>query len=109
MKIHFERTGGFAGPAARKSCDIDVNSLPPDEARRARQLVSAANLAGLSSARATPFAAAGRDMFQYRITVEHAGARHEVNLSETEATGPVRDLINWLKERAGPGPREPSA
>jgi hypothetical protein len=101
MRIHFERTGGLAGPATGRHCTIDADALPADEAREIRDLIAAAGLHRLAGV--APSKPAGRDMFRYRITVEDAGQRQVVELTEPDATGAVRPLIDWLKKRATPG------
>jgi hypothetical protein len=100
MRIHFERTGGLAAPAMKRSCTIDTVALPEAEAKELAELVAAADFFKLAPPAPAP---KGRDMFHYKLTVDHEGRQHTVEAAETSVPAALRPLINWLKSRAAPG------
>jgi hypothetical protein len=94
MKIAFERTGGFAGPAMRRATEVDTNTLPPDEAREVEKLVQQANVFGLSSP--AKGSSPARDAFRYHLKFESGEKTHSIELGETEIPATLRPLIDWL-------------
>jgi hypothetical protein len=103
MRIHFERSGGFAGPAAKRACSVDTDTLPPPEAEEVQSLVRAANLSGLAVPSSSSQASPRPDAFRYRLVIEAGGQRHTFELSDADVPAPLRPLIHWLLKRATPG------
>jgi hypothetical protein len=104
LRIHFERTGGFAGPAARRTATVDADALPATEAEELRKLVQQADVAAL----ATPSATGGTtrpDAFRYRLVIDTDGQQHAVSFSDTDMPAAIRPLVSWLTKRASPGSR----
>jgi hypothetical protein len=101
MRIQYERSGGFAGPAMRRSHVVDEDSLTGDEARELQHLVASADLAGHAAKRTGAAPKAGPDVFRYRLTLEHEGQKHVVNLSDADMPESVRPLVEWLTRKAG--------
>jgi hypothetical protein len=94
-RIHFERTGGFAG--IRMAADFELDDLPEDQARQLRELLDEADLEDL------PKPAAGQNMlangFSYVITVEAEGQQYTLTTGEegvTEKMQPLLDLLNQI-------------
>lgn len=85
-----ERSGGFAG--LRTSCDVDLRSLPPDEAESWRQLLGSAFLHELTPEPPQP------DRYVYRVTCPPAGL--DVTAAEQQLPGHVRDLFDRTLRRA---------
>jgi len=95
MRIHFERTGGFAG--LQLAVDITTDTLSQDDQRRLQQLVEEADFFTLpAELRDTSLA---RDEFVYEVTVEVAGRRHTVATTES-AAGSMQPLLEWLTRAA---------
>jgi hypothetical protein len=92
MRIHFDRTGGFAG--MRVQATIDTDSLTPDDARQITELVAAAQFFELPSVIAAT--APGADQFQYRLTVETEGRKHTVEVGDASAPETVQPLLRKL-------------
>ena len=40
------------------------------------------------------------DQLEYTITLERDGERHQVNVSESNLSDPLRALLNWVRSRA---------
>ena len=108
MKIHFERSGGFANIRLTAEADTDARelifgaarvkkSLSPDEARNLEAMVKAADFFNLP---ATTQPAQGADRFQYVLTVESGGKRHTVQTSEASATPGLRPFFDFLTKLA---------
>jgi hypothetical protein len=100
MKIHFERTGGMAGPAAARRTTVDADALPAHEAAELRQLVADAAASGAPK----PSPGPARDAFHYEVTIEEGGTRKTLTASDADMPEPLRRLIRWLKTRATPPP-----
>lgn len=101
MRIHFERSGGFAAAAMKRSCTVDTENLPDDEACELNALVASSGVTQLAAPPAAPSAA--RDVFHYRLTIEDSGRQHSVAVSDTNMPESLRPLVNWLKRRASSG------
>jgi hypothetical protein len=92
MRIHFERSGGFAGITL--SVTIETDTLPPGDAEELQRLVERAGFFDLPAtiADTTPVA----DQFVYRVTVEADARSHTVETSEGAAPSTLRPLLDWL-------------
>ncbi len=94
-KITFERSGGLMGQEI--SLDLDLDTIPPDEAQNITQLLQRANFFKLPSnlvSRSTP------DEFQYQITVDSGTLHHTVHTCDTSAPAALRPLLNLLSALA---------
>jgi hypothetical protein len=96
MRIEFQQSGGVAG-IRRPAVTIDTASLPPEEAGKWHELVTAADFFNLPAASS---AGAARDAFSYRITVEADGRRHTIQTHDAAASPSLRLFIDRLR-RAG--------
>jgi hypothetical protein len=95
MKVSFLESGGFA-PLFR-SCELDVEMLPPSEAARLRQLVEDS---GFWTARSRRLPNA-RDLPSVAITVEADGRTRTVTFDVTVVPDAFGPLVAFLSERAG--------
>ena len=100
LKVRFERSGGFAGMTLAR--EVDAASLPPDEARRLRELVEGADFFALPPAGAP---GRGADRFQYVVEVEQGGRRHAVRTGDDapQALQPLLDYLTRLARKPGAG------
>ena len=96
MRIHFERTGGFAG--IRLQTAVDADQLPPKEARQLNGLVDAAKLFDLPDR--PPAAQQGADQFQYKLVVEAQGQQKTIQTTDAAANKNLQALLDWLTDRA---------
>lgn len=93
LQIEFERSGGFAGVALRKS--VDAGDLPQAEADELRNLVERADIPAL--AERSPGPGPGRpDRFQYDLTVTLDDRRYQVTMGETDLPESLRPLVDKL-------------
>jgi hypothetical protein len=92
MRIHFERTGGFAG--MRIAATVDTESLPPEEARELHQLVADASFFDLPPVMTAP--TPGADQFQYKLTVEAKGRQHTVEVGDATVVETLWPLLRRL-------------
>jgi len=111
IRIHFERSGGFAG--MRMMGTVDSDSLSPQEEHELLDLVEAAGFFQLPEKITSP--EPGGDRFSYKLTVETEGERHTVEVSDEGAPAALRPLLKWSssairKQRRviHPGPQNPS-
>src|SRR5712692_4499523 len=96
MRIHFERTGGFAG--IRLQTTVDTDQLPPKEARQLSSLVDAAKLFDLPDH--APAASQGADQFQYQLVVDAPGKQKTIATSDAAANQNLQALWDWLTDQA---------
>jgi hypothetical protein len=93
VKIAYERSGGFAG--LRKRAFVDTDTLTASERGEWERLVDAAQFFRLPST-IPPSKPQGRDMFIHVIRVEVRGAQHQVQVTGTPDSEPLRALIARL-------------
>lgn len=98
MKIKFRKSGGYAGLIS--GCEIDTNSLPPDQAQELDSLVKRSGILSAGSARSE----AGRDLGNYHITVTTDEGTHQVSFDDMTAPESARALLEYLMEHSGPRP-----
>ncbi len=96
MRIHFERTGGFAGLKLKASLNAD--SLTPQQERRLRKLLQESRFFELPLRMDAPVARP--DRFQYRLTVENENCVHTVQANEDAVPPEMRPLLDWLTATA---------
>jgi hypothetical protein len=92
MRIDFERTGGFAN--VRLAASIDTATLPPDQAATLHRLIDEAHFFDLPAKFPSPPNVA--DQFNYRVTIEDAGKKHTVEVSETSTSPVLQALLQQL-------------
>jgi hypothetical protein len=99
MKIHFERSGGFAGNAPPTTFTADSNSLSFDEKDRLRNIIDNAKFFDLPSE--TPLPRRGADYFKYKITIESDDPKKSHTIETNDMTMPseLRPLVNYLKDK----------
>ncbi|HEU4444592.1 MAG TPA: protealysin inhibitor emfourin [Nitrososphaeraceae archaeon] len=97
MKIHFERSGGFAG--IRTTFTVDSNSLSFDEKDRLRNIIDNSKFFDLPSE--TPLPRRGADYFKYKITIESADPikSHTIETNDMTMPSELRPLVNYLKDK----------
>ena len=92
MRLHFERSGGFAGIPVRT--DIDTALLAPADARSVEELVRAAGFFDLPEV--SPRSTRARDMFEYTLSVEAEGKRHTIRVGDESIPDALQPLIHHL-------------
>jgi hypothetical protein len=100
MKIYFERSGGFAG--IRMNTEIDIHSLPPDEAHKIQGMIdNAKEFFDLKESSSQPPKRAA-DYFKYKVTVQTEEEEKQNTIETNDITMPsnLRPLINYLIEKA---------
>lgn len=105
MKIHFERSGGFAGMTM--NVDIDAHALSDTEREALMSHLSNAEFFALPSAIADP-STTGADRYNYRITVESNERTHTVECTDGSAPASLMPLLDWLTDSARRAPRNPA-
>lgn len=105
MKIHFERSGGYAGMTM--SVDIDPGSLSDTEREALMTHLSDAEFFALPSAIADP-STTGADRYNYRITIESNDQTHTVECTDGSAPASLAPLLDWLNDSARRAPRNPT-
>jgi hypothetical protein len=93
LQIEFERSGGVAGVALRKS--VDAGDLPQPEAEELRNLVERADIPALAERSRGP--GPGRpDRFQYDLTVTLDDRRYQMTVGEADLPESLRPLVDKL-------------
>lgn len=96
MRIHFERTGGFAG--MRLSTTVDSDELPEPQAEKLKDAVQNTSFFDLPDH--LEQGGSGSDRFNYHITVEQEGRSHTVDAPESALDDALRDLVQFLESLA---------
>jgi hypothetical protein len=78
----------------RLTATADTDSLPVDDAKQLRQLVSNANFFALPETIAPQ--TAHPDRFQYSVTIEDGGRVHTVTTSESALPPSLRPLTDFM-------------
>ncbi len=105
MKIHFERSGGFAGMTM--NVDIDAHALSDTEREALMTHLSNAEFFALPSAIDDP-STTGADRYNYRITIESNDRTHTVECTDGSAPASLTPLLDWLNDSARRAPRNPT-
>lgn len=92
MKIHFERSGGFAG--LHMESVFDTHKLPKEESDELNALVQGSSFFDLPSTLLSP--PGGADRFSYRITVEQGDRQHTVEFGEAAQPESIQPLVQKL-------------
>jgi|SRR5919202_5782438 hypothetical protein len=97
MKIHFERSGGFAGIST--SFTVDSNSISLDEQDIVKNMIDTARFFELPSE--TPLPKRGADYFKYKITVETEENKKSHTIKTNDMTMPyeLRPLVNYFEKK----------
>jgi len=96
MRIHFVRTGGFAG--MRLASTINSEGLPEEENLVLRSELDNAHFFELPEQLTGE--SGGVDRFQYEITVEDGDISHTIAAGESDLPGHVRPLVKHLEKLA---------
>jgi hypothetical protein len=95
MKIHFERSGGFAGIST--SVTVDSNSVSFEEQNIVKNMVDTARFFELPSE--TPLPKRGADYFKYKIRVETEEKSHTIKTNDMTMPSELRPLVNYLEKK----------
>ncbi len=93
--INFKRTGGAM--AREMALDVDLDSLPGDEAKRLQSMLTAANFFEIPTAESLM---ARPDEYEYTITVAAGNSMHTVHVSDTNMPESLQPLVHELTELA---------
>ena len=89
--ITFERSGGVIGNETQ--FELDLNTLPGEEADRLLKLIDEANFFNLPT---DLTAKTSTDEFQYTITVDNGGDTHTVRVTDTSMPESIGLLVKEL-------------
>lgn len=95
MRVIFEQTGGFMG--RRASLSLNLDELPPAEAKTLRGLLDEADVFSLAD---TPASDSARDVIHYLIRVETDDASHTIHTSDVSMPDQLRPLMQELSRLA---------
>lgn len=98
MKIKFRQSGGYAGPLLSVGCEIDTESLSPEETAQLSSLVEDSGILQATSQR-TPNAA---DLLTYEFTIETREGTHTVSFDDLSMPDRIRPLLEYLQNRSKP-------
>jgi len=90
------RSGGFAGRTVQVR--LDSEQMPPADAARLVQLVSAIDLDRLSAG--GPTLPAGADLMRYDLMLERGGRRWQGTVQDPSIPAELRPLLQFLTAAA---------
>ena len=100
VRAELRRSGGFAGRPLHVR--LDSATMPPADAARLVQLVSAVDLSRLDGAR--PGLPAGADLMSYDLRIERGGRRWQGTVADPSIPADLRPLLQFLTHHSsGPG------
>ena len=91
-RIHFERTGGFAG--IRLAADFDLGELPEEQVNSLTDLLDELDFPELPDNLSTDVS--GSDEFTYTITVESEKWSHTVITNDSPDDEKMQELLQLL-------------
>jgi emfourin len=92
VRAELRRSGGFTGRTVH--VQVDSAQMPPADAARLVQLVTAIDLSGLDAPRPGP--PAGADLMRYDLTIERGGRRWQGTVSDPTIPAQLRPLLQFL-------------
>ena len=92
MKIHYERSGGFAGMPVKVT--VDTDSLPEETANVFLQAFSAARFFELPEKLPQPVQ--GSDQYTYRLAVDDENRHHSVEMGDSAVPDPLQSVLRQL-------------
>ena len=103
MKLHFERSGGFAG--LRQTHDLGPADLTPEDTAELNHLIDSSHFFDLPAQVHAPNP--GADRFHYKLALDTGNRQHTVELDDAAVPANVRPLIDWVaaKSRKTPTPK----
>ena len=104
MRIHFTRSGGFAG--LQLSVSVASDTLPEQDVAELRRLIDESDFFVLPAVLGDSAAA---DQFLYKVTVEQAAQQHTVEVTEDATPAALQPLLDWLTRAARRARRDPDA
>jgi hypothetical protein len=90
MRVHFERSGGYAGISLGN--DFDSANLSREQSSELTRLVNESCFFEQPEVISAP----GADRFHYTITVDTGAQKHSIELDEAGAPECLRPLLEWL-------------
>lgn len=94
MKIHFERSGGFAG-ITNKS-EINDRNLPLKEQKQLEELLK--NIKNMKFEESNQ-KKKGADCFQYHIIIEDDNQKYVIDANENQMDSELRRLVDFLEKK----------
>jgi hypothetical protein len=102
MKIHLERSGGFAGMTS--STTVDTKALAPNDANELQNLIHKSNLFEGSAKSAqqpnpspkTKTKKGAADYFTYKITIRNGDKEQSMECNDVNMQADVKGLVDFV-------------
>ena len=98
MKIHLERSGGFAGMIM--STTVDTDTLSSNEANELQDLIKKSRFFNLSSQSLEETSSKTKkgaaDYFIYKITIQNGNKEHTIECDDLSMPPNLKTLVNFL-------------
>ena len=92
MRVHFQRSGGFAGLTLNS--EFDSTTMSTEQASELARLIAESRFFELP--KAMPSMKPMADCFQYLISVEDGREKHSVELEQQSVPEHLQPLLKWL-------------
>ena len=92
MKIHLERSGGFAGMT--NSTTVDTQALAPNDAKELQNLIQKSKLFERSGKSESKKGAA--DYFTYKITIQNGNKEQSMECNDVDIQADVKGLVDFV-------------
>jgi hypothetical protein len=100
MKIHLERSGGFAGMT--NSATVDTQALAPKDAKELQNLIQKSKLferSGKSAQQTSRNAITKKgaaDYFTYKITIQNGNKEQSMECNDVDIQADVKGLVDFV-------------
>ena len=106
MKIHLERSGGFAGMTS--SITVDTKALAPNDANELQTLIHKSNLFerfAKSPQQPTPTPntktkKGAADYFTYKITIQNGDKERSMECNDINMQAEIKGLVDFVTKHA---------
>ena len=97
MKVTFKQSGGYAGLATGKACQLETTALPEAEGAALQSLVEGSGFMEMDSANVS--SSRGADLQTYEVTVESGGKIQQFSFDDMTVPEKAYPLLEFLRER----------
>jgi hypothetical protein len=94
LKIHFERSGGFAGITTKS--EITDSDLPLEDQKQLEELMKKIKNMKFEESNQNK---KGVDCFQYHIIIEDDNQKYVIDANENQMNSELRILVDFLEKK----------
>jgi hypothetical protein len=97
MKVTFKQSGGYAGMATGKACELETTALPEAEGAALQSLMEGSGFMEMEDNQWS--SSRGADLQTYEVTVESGGKVQRFSFDDMTVPEKAYPLLEFLRER----------